>query len=76
MMDDDSISDMQSPTSQRWSYFLGNAPAQRDEEMFTTSPDVIAYATHLEAELYCTICTIQLWGEIDTPYWYLSSLIT
>ena len=76
MMDDDSISDMQSPTSQRWSYFLCNAPAQCDEEMFTAYPDLIAYATNLEAELDCTICTIQLWGEIDMPHQYSTSLIT
>jgi hypothetical protein len=55
VMDNDSISDMQSPTSQKWSSFLCNAPAQCDEEMFTAYPDLIAYATNLEAELDCTI---------------------
>jgi hypothetical protein len=49
MMHDDSISDLQSPTSQRWGYFLCNAPAQCDDEMFTAYPDMIAYATDLEA---------------------------
>jgi hypothetical protein len=59
MADDDSISDMQSPTSERWSYFWCNSPAQCHEEMFSTAyPDLIAYATNLEAELDCTICTI------------------
>jgi hypothetical protein len=27
-----------------WSYFLHNAPAQCDNEMFTAYPDLIAYA--------------------------------
>jgi hypothetical protein len=52
---DDTISYMPLPTSQRWSYFLHDAPAQCDEEMFTPYPDLIAYATDLEAELECTI---------------------
>ncbi len=44
---------------------------QCDEEMMsTTFPNLIAYATNLEAELECTICNIQLLGEIDTPHWY------
>jgi hypothetical protein len=30
--------------------------------------DLIVYATGLEGELDHTICTIQLWGEIDTPH--------
>ena len=33
-------------------------------------------ANHLEAELDCTICTIWLWGEIDTPHKYLTRPIT
>jgi hypothetical protein len=57
-MDDDTFSYMQSPTSQKWSYFLHDAPAQCDEEMFTTYPNLIAYATNLEAELNCTIHNI------------------
>ena len=72
MMDDDSIYDMQSPTSQRWIYFLHNTPAQCDDKMSTPFPDMISYATKLEAELDCTIHTIQLWGEIDTTHWYLT----
>jgi hypothetical protein len=55
---------MQSPTSQRWSFFLC-APTHCDEEMFVAYPDLIAHATDLEAELDCTICNIQLLGEID-----------
>jgi hypothetical protein len=34
-MDNDTIFYMHLPTSQRWSYFLCDAPAQCDEEMFT-----------------------------------------
>ena len=75
-MDDDTISNMQSPTSQKWSYFLWDAPAQCDEEMSTAYPNLIAYATDLEAELDCTICNIQLWGEIDMPHRYSTSPIT
>jgi hypothetical protein len=74
MMDDDSISDMQSPTSQRWSYFLGNAASC--PTWWRNVYHLPRSATNLEAELDCTICTIQLWGEIDMPYRYLSSLIT
>jgi hypothetical protein len=57
-------------------YFLCNAPAQHDDEMFTAYLDLIAYATDLEAELDCTICTIQLWGEIDVPHQNSTRLIT
>jgi hypothetical protein len=36
-----------------------------------------SYTSSLEAELDCsTNCTIQLWGEIDTPHQYSTSLIT
>jgi hypothetical protein len=59
MTDGDFISNIQSPTSQRWScYFLCSPPALRDDEMSITYPDLIAYATNLEAELNCTIHTI------------------
>jgi hypothetical protein len=58
MMDDDFISDTQSPTTQRWSYFLDNPPAQHDDEMSIVYPGLIANATNLEAELNCTIHTI------------------
>ncbi len=51
MMDDDSISDMQSPTSQRWICFLCNTPAQCNDKMSTTYPDLVAYATDFVAEL-------------------------
>jgi hypothetical protein len=59
-----------------WSYFLHNAPAQCDNEMFTAYPDLIAYAKDLEAGLDCTIHTIRLWGEIDMPHQYSTSLMT
>jgi hypothetical protein len=49
MMDDDSISDMQLPTLQRWSYFLCNSPSQRDDEMFTAYPDLIAICNQLRS---------------------------
>jgi hypothetical protein len=39
-------------------------------------PNLIAYATNLEAELHCTICNIWLWGKIDMPLWYWTNLIT
>jgi hypothetical protein len=76
MTDNDFISAMQLPISQRWSYFLNNAPAQHDDEMFTAYPDLIAYATDLEAELDCPIHTIQLCEEIYMLHWYLTSSIT
>jgi hypothetical protein len=38
-------------------------------------PGLIANATNLEAELNCTIHTIWLWGEIDTPRPYSTLLI-
>jgi hypothetical protein len=66
--DNDTISNMQSPTLQKWSYFLQDAPVQYDEEMFAANPNLIVYATDLEAELDCTIHNILLWGEIDTPH--------
>jgi hypothetical protein len=75
-MDNDVISNMQLPTLQKWSYYLRDAPVQCDEEMTATYSNLIAYATNLEAELNCTICNIQLWGEIDASHWYLMSPTT
>jgi hypothetical protein len=75
-MDDDTISNLQSPASQKWSFFLQDSPTQGDEDMSTACPDLIAYTTDLEAELDCTLCNMQLWGEINTPLWYLTILIT
>jgi hypothetical protein len=72
----DIISNLQSPTSQKQSFFLQDSPTQCDEDMSTTYPNLIAYATNLEAALDCTICNMQLWGEIDTPLWYLTTLTT
>ncbi len=57
-MDDATISKMQSPTSQKWSCYLRDTPVQCDEEMSATYPNLIAYATDLEAELECTIHNI------------------
>jgi hypothetical protein len=37
-MDDDTISNLQSPTSQKWSFFLQDSPTQCDEDMSTTYP--------------------------------------
>jgi hypothetical protein len=59
-MDDDTISNLQSPTSQRWSSFLLIGPNQCDEDMSTAYPNLIAYATNLEAELDCTIHNIAM----------------
>jgi hypothetical protein len=42
-MDDEVISNMQLPTSQKWSYYLWDAPVQCDEEMTTTYSNLIAY---------------------------------
>jgi hypothetical protein len=61
---------MQLPTSQKWSYFLQDTPVQCNEEVSTTYPNLIAYATDLEVELDCTIGNIRLWGEIDAPHQY------
>jgi hypothetical protein len=55
MMDGDIISNIQSPTSQRWNYFLDSPRALRDDELSIAYPDLIAYATDLEAELNCMI---------------------
>jgi hypothetical protein len=54
-MDDDTISNLQSCTWQKWSFFLQDTPTQCDEGMSTAYPNLIAYATNLEAELNCTI---------------------
>jgi hypothetical protein len=56
--DDDTISNMQSPTWQKWSNYLRDAPVQCDEDMSVTYLNLIAYATDLEVELDCTICNI------------------
>jgi hypothetical protein len=45
--DDDTISNMQSPTSQKWRYYLQDTPVQYDEEMSATYSNLIAYATNL-----------------------------
>jgi hypothetical protein len=58
MMDGDFISNIQLPTSQRWSYFLCSTPALHEDEMSIAYPDLIAYATNLEAELDHMICNI------------------
>ena len=76
-MDDDTISNLQSPTtSQKWSFFLQDSPTQCDVGMSSTYPNLIAYATNLEAVLDCTICNMQLRGEIDMPLWYSTTLTT
>ncbi len=59
--DDDIISNMQLPTSQRWSYYLWDTPVQCDKEMSATYLNLISYATDLEAKLDCTIHNIGLW---------------
>jgi hypothetical protein len=56
--------------------YVSNAPAQCDGQMFTAYPDLIAYATDLEAELEYTIHNIWVCGEIDMPHWYSTSPIT
>jgi hypothetical protein len=69
------FSNMQLPTIQKWSYYLWYTLVQCDEEMSATYLNLIAYTTNLEVELDCTICNIQLWGEIDESQPYLTSPI-
>jgi hypothetical protein len=75
-MDNDIISKLLLPTLQKWSNFLWDAPTQCDEEIATAYSNLTAYETNLEAELDCTICNIQFWGEIDMPHQYSTRLIT
>jgi hypothetical protein len=58
MMDSDFISNIQLPTSQRWTYFLHSPPALYDDEMSIAYPDLIVYAPDLEAEFDYMIHTI------------------
>jgi hypothetical protein len=58
-MDDDTISNMHSPSLQKCSYLQWDTPVQWDEEMSTDYTNLFAYASNLEAELDCTICHIQ-----------------
>jgi hypothetical protein len=58
LMDSDFIFNIQLPTSQRWSYFLHSSPALHDDDISIAYPDLIVYATDLEAELDHTIHTI------------------
>jgi hypothetical protein len=60
MVDGDFISNIQLPTSQRWSYFLCSSPALCDDDMSINYPDLIVFTTNLEAELHCMIHTIHL----------------
>jgi hypothetical protein len=75
-MDYDTISNLKSPTSQRWDSFLWDGPTKCEVDMSTVYPNLIAYATKFEAELNCTICNIWLWGNIDTPLPYSATPTT
>jgi hypothetical protein len=75
-MDDDTISNLQLPTLQRWDSFLWDGPTKCEVDMSIAYPNLIAYATKLEAhaELDCTICNIMIMGrnryttmELDNP---------
>jgi hypothetical protein len=46
-MDDDTLSNLQSPTLQKWSSFLQDTPTQCDEDMSIAYPNLIAYVTDL-----------------------------
>jgi hypothetical protein len=53
--------------------FLQDGPTKCEVDMSTVYPNLIAYATKLEAELDCTIHNMWLWGEIDMPLQYLTT---
>jgi hypothetical protein len=76
MDNDTTISNLQSPTLPRWGSFLWDGPTQCEEDMSTAYPNLIAYTAELEAELNCTIRNTWLWGEIDMPLQYSTTLTT
>jgi hypothetical protein len=68
---------MQLPTSQRWSCFLCNAPAQWDDKMFTAYPDLAdCIGNWLRSRAWLYNLQHLIIREIDMPHWYLTSPIT
>jgi hypothetical protein len=51
MLDDDFIPNIQSPTSQKWSYFLHDSFLPHVNDLYIAYPDLITFATNISQHI-------------------------